>query len=146
MNQPWLTEPTYERWIHPSGLVCEIARADVLDNWRGYVQVPEDHPIRLFDLDPQGWDDTNPKYIKFSVHGGVTWASAGNLIYCPDKDVYRIGFDCAHAWDISPKYTSLFPGHPCDVQWRDIEYVRAETNSLAEQISKIKMVPEGFAL
>lgn len=144
MNQPWLTEPTYERWIHPSGLVCEIARADVLDNWRGYVQVPEDHPIRLFDLDPQGWDDTNPKYIKFSVHGGVTWASAGNLIYCPDKDVYRIGFDCGHAWDIKP--WDLQYSFSANRVWRDVEYTCCQTNALADQIAAIKMVPEGFAL
>lgn len=146
MDQPWLNEPLYETWTHPSGLVCEIARQSNLDHWCGYVQVPEDHPIRVFNLNPCEWDSDKPTYVDLKVHGGVTWNGTDDLLACPTKGVYRIGFDCAHAWDIRPKYTSLFPGHPCDVQWRDIEYVRAETNSLAEQISKIKMVPEGFAL
>jgi hypothetical protein len=50
-------------------------------------------------------------------------------------DTWALGFDCAHAWDISPGMPAGFIDH--DATYRDIEYVRGECRCLAEQVAAL---------
>lgn len=49
-------------------------------------------------------------------------------------NVWWLGFDCAHAWDISPAFSHRFEP---DQTYRDIDYVTAQVQSLAKQLADI---------
>lgn len=133
---PWKNEPDKLNWIH-ADMDCMIARHPSGGHLCGYVAVSDGHPV--FE---KGYDDVN-----VTVHGGLTYANKcnGHLCHVPEpgrpNNVWWLGFDCAHPGDLSPGYEShlahfrktyaLWKG---DV-YRDIEYLKAETNSLAEQLS-----------
>jgi hypothetical protein len=103
----WDNEPDKVQWPdEATGLPCLAVRNPGLGNWCGYVGVPPGHP--LYGKPYQDVDSD------LQVHGGVTFSDACNpksteaTGIChvaepgePDH-VWWFGFDCAHAWDISP--------------------------------------------
>lgn len=136
----WDDEPDKAHWINgevnldclivrgPSGALC------------GYVGVPEGHPCFQKDYDS----------IDVDCHGGLTFADLcreaddpGRHI-CHEKEcaandkVWWLGFDCAHAWDVAPKYDHSF-GY--DSMYRSFSYVKDEVNNLAKQLAEIKKTP-----
>lgn len=134
-------EPDHVDFEH-AGFPCILHRNN-LGAWCGCVGVPEGHP--WFG---QGYDD-----VGADVHGGLTYAEPCQGSIChpgPDKR-YWLGFDCAHAQDIAPgiehdlararkelgdnplwqSAAKSFFGQP--VTYKDLAYVRAETERLAEQ-------------
>lgn len=137
---PWLDEPDRVVWEH-AGLPCLVRRSRFGGNWCGYVAVPPQHP---FHGKPH--DDVDSA---LDVHGGLTYANAcsGEICHVPKPgepdDVWWFGFDCGHAFDVLPAmnarerergYPSLaFP----EASYKDLDYVRAETNQLAEQIARM---------
>lgn len=52
----------------------------------------------------------------------------------PDS-VWWFGFDCAHAWDISPATDRNY--HGSDSEYRDFDYVTRECQSLARQLAAL---------
>ncbi len=136
----------------PSGALC------------GYVGLPPEHlwhgveydgclfgascPSRTGD---DRWDtcyEHSPAY-RAEVHGGLTYSG-----YCQEHDentgichvpqpgrphrVWWLGFDCAHAGDVSPKHESHWRTMPMPAGYevyRDLAYVQAEVTSLARQIA-----------
>lgn len=128
MEEPWKTEPDHDTFEH-AGLPCIIHRGP-LGAWCGYVAVPPGHVDH-----GKGIND-----IRVKVHGGVTYADACSGEIChvakpgePD-DVWWVGFDCAHAYDMTPsmlKYGTVVPG----TTYRDQAYVTGETKRLAEQLA-----------
>ncbi|MFN0604436.1 hypothetical protein [Facklamia hominis] len=99
--------------------IIRIANMEILC---GYVVVPQYHPY--FEKSLYNFDDTS--LLELEVHGGVTFAD-----YI-DKDIYAIGFDCAHAGDYTPKLgVDLFPQ-----TWKDEAFVRNEIEHLAEQLKE----------
>ena len=116
MNE-WDNEPDKVEFIH-CGLRCTILRGPML-NLNGYVELPESSNVWGLD---HTWDEP------FEVHGGVTYH--GRLDQIGQKDTYVVvGFDTAHAWDLSPKRPNKG-----DV-YRNLEYVTNQTKSLAEQVA-----------
>lgn len=133
---PWQSEPDRLEWRYagtprfpllivrgPSGALC------------GYVGVQPGHPWHGKDV--SDIDD-------ISVHGGATYARGcdeeGHICHVPrpgeSPDVWWIGFDCAHAGDLSPKYNEFnrrLRLHGVGEVYRDLAYVRAEVESLAHQ-------------
>lgn len=90
-----------------------------------------------------------------SCHGGLTYAdgcqhSEHGICHVVDPgepdDTWWFGFDCAHAGDFSPAYEGLYSaaslGMPTGwggvVEYRNVDYVTAECQSLASQLSMIK--------
>lgn len=73
--------------------------------------------------------------IVFDVHGGITY-SGGNNKYPVEGDEWWFGFDCAHAGDKCLGRMGLFTC-PGDV-FRDVSYVEAECERLAEQLVEVK--------
>lgn len=82
------------------------------------------------------------------VHGGLTFAGAcakgepeHGICHRPDPgegdDVWWLGFDCAHCYDIVPAYAVKgYPPEPDEV-YRDRAYVEAECAKLAKQLAEI---------
>ncbi len=80
--------------------------------------------------------------MAINVHGGITY-SANSLYGIEDGllgELWWFGFDTAHAGDLKPfqndidrKYQHYYD------EYRDFEYVKKETISLAEQLSKFKI-------
>lgn len=164
MTKEWETEPDYE-FFHEAGLPCVINRGPS-DSLCGYVGIPASHPwhgkeynaevkvpkaIAERNIDPEqigyinlllaalkenrigeGYMDL---VLALDVHGGVTYSRK----MAPNTSLegyWWIGFDCAHAGDLSPKeYAS---GYAADGVYRNIEYVRSQCQSLARQLSAVQ--------
>lgn len=138
---PWDDEPDRLEW-RAHGLACLIVRNDH-GALCGYVGVPPGHPCHGAGY--QEADATAP----LEVHGGLTYASAcaGHICHVPEPgepdDVWWLGFDCGHAFDLSPGIDALLSKikfeRGCDwgQTYRDIAYVRAEVESLARQLTAV---------
>jgi hypothetical protein len=145
---PWQTEPDRFEWQH-AGYACLLTRSACLGNLCGYVGIDRSHPdyeVPYGDIDEE-----------IDVHGGLTYAAKcqGDICHVPapgmPDDVWWLGFDCAHAYDLSPgliareremarrnaKLTAMFERVPpgWGETYRDFAYVKAEVESLAEQLA-----------
>lgn len=130
----WQDEPDKEQWIDKeTGLPCLLVRS-FSGALCGYVGVSRNHPAYKKD-----WDD-----VEVEVHGGLTFAAkcdpSPNARIChvvedgEDDKVWWLGFDCAHAFDISPNHLKLFGG-PLGLQtYKDVDFVKNECASLAKQL------------
>jgi hypothetical protein len=138
---PWKNEPDREQWQH-AGYAC-LAVRNHHGNWCGYVGVDSAHPLY-----GKSYDDCDVE-----VHGGLTYAGKcdGPICHVPEPgmpdDVWWLGFDCAHAWDLVPgrlafeletpalrKYAAITR---CEETYRDLAYVKASTEKLAEQLRAV---------
>ena len=133
----WKNEPDKAQWVS-SGLDCLIVRGPS-GSLCGYVGVPKQHS--LFEKDYNSVYES----LDVDVHGGLTFA--GLCSPSPDVDhkgvchieegaankiVWWLGFDCAHAWDISPTYDYSFDH---DSSYKNIDYVKNEVDNLAKQLA-----------
>lgn len=152
---PWTDEPDEEIFKH-AGLLCRIIRYGRSGHLCGYVRVPEGHPLHgkgYSDVVPDSLRDSAQAALQsplgkrgiitaffcepdapridilFDVHGSLTFS--GEL---DGLDGHWFGFDCAHAGDLQPDSPYSFD---YDAVYRDIEYVRAECRSLAEQLAAL---------
>lgn len=131
---PWNDEPDKAQWIdEDAGLDCLIVRGP-MGALCGYVGIPESH------------SGHGKHYCDFdvSVHGGLTFSGScspsddeshgichsGKVA---NENVWWLGFDCAHLYDLAPAYIRLF-SDPLDV-YRDFNYVKSETENLARQLA-----------
>lgn len=133
---PWDDEPDKIQFQHEAtGLPCLILRNGG-GALCGYVGVTREHPL-------YGVDYTEPD---IEVHGGLTFAGRCGggpdaeqmgICHVPGEgeadDIWWLGFDCAHCYDLSPGMASLGLAH--GEVYRDISYVRGEIDSLARQLS-----------
>lgn len=134
---PWDNEPDRHEWRDPgTGLAC-LARRGPLGAWCGYVAVPPGHL----------WHGRDYAHISVDVHGGPTYTDRcspeSGICHIPQEgepaDVWWVGFDCAHAYDIVPRMLA------CDMQsavwgkgtYRDLDYVRGECERLARQVAEV---------
>jgi hypothetical protein len=141
---PWQTEPDRVQWQH-AGYACLVVRNDRLGHWCGYVGVDRSHPHY-----GQSGED-----LDVLVHGGLTYADKcrDNICHVPEPgmpaDVWWLGFDCAHAGDMSPARAALErewaktdPSFRLTLKelrdvYRTLDYVKAETEDLAEQLRNL---------
>ena len=119
-------EGNYKEWIHqPSGYKCEIKRIifecyDGLSDGGylcGYVTIPESHPDYGKDYEESD--------IDIDVHGGLTYRRDG-----------KYGFNCAHLGDMRPFSEQRYDFDNIAAEYRDMEYVTREVNSMADQFYK----------
>lgn len=122
-DKPWLTEPARLEWEH-AGMRCLILRHPTMRHLCGYVRVPSDDILYGKEYDALNeWVD---------VHGGLTFS--GHLD--SEGDEWWVGFDCAHAGDLVPSISDLpVRFRAFGDTYKDIAYVQAETNRLAEQLA-----------
>lgn len=140
---PWQSEPDKAQWIH-AGLDCLIVRND-MGALCGYVGVPNGHPLHGKDYD-QAHD-----LAEIDVHGGLTYARdcAGKICHVPEQGrpdhVWWLGFDCAHLGDFVPSSNSLRSfglSRRRDEVYRDLAYVKAEVERLADQFAGLKLAAD----
>jgi hypothetical protein len=132
---PWHDEPDRLEWRTATGLPALMRRGST-GAWCGYVAVPPWHPCHGVEMVESNAVD---------VHGGVTYAAPchGDICHVPtpgeSDDVFWIGFDCAHAQDLTPndaRYGDIMRG----AVYRPLAYVRAECERLALQLVAIEAV------
>lgn len=137
----WDDEPDRLEWRSEKtpGLALLIVRSPSTGSLCGYVGVPPGHPWHGKGC---GWDDDG---IEAEVHGGLNYAAkcqeGGRICHVPrageSPDVWWLGFDCGHAWDISPAFSAL-PGFSVvssslGESYKTIAYVRHQVERLAAQ-------------
>jgi hypothetical protein len=159
---PWDEEPDRVEWRVPEfpGLACLAVRGP-MGSWCGYVGVPPGHPAHGVPV--QEIDGT------VDVHGGITYAApcqvesgrGAEALIChvpqpgESDDVWWLGFDCGHAWDVSPELDARLRlqgskalseamaeldeqyEHRGRTTYKPIAFVRAEVESLARQLAAI---------
>ena len=146
VDGPWNAEPDRVEWRSRSrGLVCLVTRNQV-GAWCGYVGLPPGHAFH-----GKHWDD-----VPVDVHGGLTFSGfcSGHICHVPAKgepeDVWWLGFDCAHAFDLIPAMSTFLTKdnhHELDTghvyhTYRDLAYVKREVERLADQlVSLVEKVP-----
>lgn len=134
----WMHEPDKVQWQDKeTGLPCLVVRHPGSGHWCGYVGVSNGHP----------YFQKHYADCAVEVHGGLTFASLCDpkekpetgVCHIPepgeDDHVWWLGFDCAHAGDVSPaydikKYCAPWPGE----SYKDLEYVKCECEALAQQL------------
>lgn len=145
---PWQTEPDLVEWRHESGLPLLMNRS-ATGAWCGYVGLPPPH--RHYAR-PDGEIDEH------TSHGGLTYSDHCRARICHEprdgesREVWWVGFDCAHAWDLAPALEALtrsvmpdwissyeardtfFRAHRQDV-YRDLVYVRETVEALAAELA-----------
>jgi hypothetical protein len=133
---PWDAEPDRLEWRTKAGLPGLIKRSPMSGSWCGYVAVPPGHPLHSRD-----YDDVN-----IAVHGGLTYGGPcrGAICHVPEPgeadNVWWLGFDCGHHLDISPGIPGMAKTFAdlSEVQYRDVAYVTAEVEQLAEQVVRAR--------
>lgn len=151
----WDNEPDYLKWRDPeTGLLCMIRRNSFMGTLNGYVCVKRGHPFFMRHYSTyrtirrpfkKNRKDGVPQFKKapprkscrvqsFTVHGGITFSGKLRRHGGGIERGWWFGFDCSHAWDVSPYFEgrglSMFDG-----VYRNFEYVRAEVTKLAQQIA-----------
>jgi hypothetical protein len=138
---PWDDEPDRVDWVDEiTGYACFVKRGP-LGQWCGYVGLPPGHRYHSADYDD----------VPVSVHGGeLTFGApcdeadgpaAERICHVPrpgqPDDVWWLGFDCGHSWDIIPMLpsTATLPSFGRPTEYRTLAFVRAHTTSLARQLA-----------
>lgn len=135
---PWQDEPDRKEWKH-AGFACLIVRVPSHGALCGYVGVPPGHPWHGKD-----YGDVEVAFPDIDVHGGLTYAAKchGRVCHVPapgePDELWWLGFDHAHAFDVSPAYSARYRelyGHHSnfDEVYRDMNYATAGVEHLAEQ-------------
>lgn len=161
-EKPWLDEPNSDKFMH-AGLPCVLIRRP-MGSWCGYVGVPPSHPLfkkechfkvplradlkdakigkRGFIPLLLGSLDAETPWVSldvyFDVHGSLTYAGKLEDSLTANMPMWWLGFDCGHCGDLSPGMEKFYADFaiPGDTRvYRDIEYVRQECRSLAEQLA-----------
>jgi hypothetical protein len=100
--RPWEDEPDHAEWVQePSGYKCRITRNETTGTLCGYVGIPKEH---RFWGKSYHRDDEEVDAISEDVHGGLTYAQAG------DDGWWYFGFDTAHTEDFTPAIVELLIG------------------------------------
>lgn len=138
---PWGNEPDRVEFKH-AGFQCLLSRNPLMGNWCGYVGVPKGHKAYGIAFDKAESDLT--------VHGGITYTNpcGGNICHVTEEedDLYWLGFDCAHSFDIVPRMAKTLeslgdlPDDPWmgRMEYRSVDYVRREAEKLAEQLASLR--------
>lgn len=143
----WQDEPDKVQWPdEATGLPCLAVRNRDSGNWCGYVGVPPGHALHGKDYND----------VDAGVHGGLTFADACHpgdteahgICHVPGdgepEHVWWFGFDCAHAYDLSPGREAYWRKHGearflsgPETIYRTLAYVKADVATLAEQLRRL---------
>lgn len=146
---PWQQEPDKRQWRDPAtGYACLIVRGPT-GALCGYVGVPRKHKAY-----GRKYDD-----VDVAAHGGLTFSRhctddpiEQGICHVPgegeDDRVWWLGFDAAHAGDLSPGHEAVMNKIYADVGqerptsayirdevYRDLPYIEAEVTALAKRLA-----------
>ena len=120
---PWDSEPDSAKWIE-RGLHCAALRHPYSGHWRGYIAVPDGHPL---------YGESTPK---LACHGDVSYAApcaCEHLDHCEvtgNGHVWWFGFACSTNADLLPS-----DRRDDNREYRDLNFVKRQCRSLALQLS-----------
>ncbi|MGG1147008.1 hypothetical protein [Bacillus wiedmannii] len=139
----WETEPDFKLIHEGNGFHVFVFRNMQMGNLNGYVGVDRTHPWFAETMDG--------KASNLRVHGGITFASKGGWHEHFKKKYWYFGFDTAHFMDLVPamdamrrNVTFAFDSFMQHGEYRDMEYVTDEVNSLLVQLEAIKERNKGY--
>lgn len=152
---PWWDEPDKIQWVdEETDLDCLILR-NHFGALCGYVGVPKSHPWHGDPYQDHDWSEDGQNTV--NVHGGLTFTGSCmeeapegyGVCHIPEPgrpdDVWWFGFDCGHAFDLSPGtlgweiangFLHRVDGLPEDT-YRDVAYVKTEVAHLARQLKAV---------
>lgn len=138
----WKDEPDKIQWKdEETGLPCLIVRGPS-GALCGYVGVSESHSLYKKDYE----------HADVECHGGLTFADmcadvgdeSRHVCHVPDPGepdhVWWFGFDCAHSWDLRPKYakSAQEKGYfDWNATYRGVAYVKGHVANLAKQLAAL---------
>ncbi len=164
---PWDNEPDELSWQDErTGLKCKLWRHPNWGQLNGYVGVQPGHALfgwdyhddikldpkfmhgsldeismfSLFTYDKEALDNgTMPIDIALKVHGGVTFTAE-------EDGLWWFGFDCGHAFDLSPGTQAYYRKARLGVDrhqtYRDVNYVKQQCADLAFQLKALEAAKE----
>jgi hypothetical protein len=124
-----------------SGYRCALRRDNDIGVWCGYVGVPLTHPLYGIDCDDIYEESASEEaMMEIEVHGGLTYSDREILDNPTDEETWWFGFDCGHFGDIMPFLADVLPNSVFANfgEYKDIEYVKKETENLAVQLKKVE--------
>lgn len=155
---PWQDECDKEQWTDKvTGFPCLIVRSEFSGALCGYVGVNDAHPWygqHYYPEAPEG-ETLSPVLALLDavdVHGGLTYSGACEegpeaTTICHvapgEPELWWFGFDCAHAFDLSPAQRAREaklgwePIRGVTETYRDVAYVKSECASLALQAALV---------
>ena len=135
----WMSEPDLCYWERE--LPCLAIRDMKLGIWKGFVAVDETHPFfekRVEEL----FQMPNILEVLQSAHGGV--CGVGHLVL-PKHSEYAgnrwwLGIETSHGEDLMPlvKLDPSMAKMTSNQTYKDLRFIRRETNKLARVVSKFK--------
>lgn len=155
----WTAEPDRVEWRDEgTGFPCLAIRHPHNLNWCGYVGVPPGHPLHGVGV---GDDERElPEEIEMAAHGGITFAAPCMEDHRPLRErvchtplegepdeVWWLGFDCAHVWDLIPAMEKLHASYGLTVPtgidgeplvfYKNLHFVSAVIEDLAHAASSV---------
>lgn len=156
-------ELSFEIFKH-NELICCVQRMANSGNINGYVSITKEHPLfgksyadkiqlnkepefngnyiglLIHSQDEDYKDNIYSIDMALKVHGGITFSRAE--LSGVDKSLFGelwwFGFDTSHAGDLRPYQTAIDRKFPIsEEEYRDFDYVKNETKSLAEQLTQL---------
>jgi len=153
---PWNAEPDKVQWIDEGTDLDCLAVRGPMGCWCGYVGLPPSHP----------WHGREYRDVEdeIEVHGGLTFSDRcmeglpenQGVCHVPEPgrpaDVWWLGFDCGHAFDLSPglearmrslRVDAIAQAHQRLVEagfgetYKPLAYVQAEIRELAHQLAEV---------
>lgn len=159
---PWQNEPDKIQWQdEATGYPCLIVRSGkVTGALCGYVGVSRCHPLHGHHYSGHqsslaAFSDRplSPLVDQLKAHGGLSHAGGCGGAATPDEearlichkvgpgeteDTWWFGFDCAHAFDLMPNPMMNIAALRDGQTYRDVAYVTAECENLAQQLKQME--------
>lgn len=162
---PWDDEPDKVQWVDAATDLDCLAVRNHFGAWCGYVGVPPGHPFHgkhydecLIDCGEEYGCWVHRPNDAVEVHGGLTFASGCDedaaeghgICHVPlpgrEPEVWWLGFDCGHGFDVTPYRAAEVDQRPEDAWWmtprgaeyRTLGYVQEQCASLAAQLKAVQ--------
>ena len=137
----WLNEPDLCAWDHK--LPCLALRDMSMGVWKGFVAIDEQHPFYEKKVEELL---TIPRALEIfqAVYGGICGTGRLPPKYKEfAKNYWWVGIETAHGGDLMPLLKlDMSDAEMVKMQsnqtYKDLKFIRKETNKLANLLSKIK--------
>lgn len=130
---PWDDEPDHHRWTTEQGYDANVLRGGVWKGLCGYITVPLVHGV-------SGITYFSEIIYELNVHGGITLTDQVRVNEAGEFEwsdrFWTFGFDASHFLDLTPRLPIAMWDSIAQIggEYRDMEYMVAQTNSLSVQL------------
>jgi len=139
----WLSEPDLCSW-EQYNLPCLALRDMSMGIWKGFVGLAEGHPFYNHTMD-ELIKNADLMEIFFAVYGGLSGAGRLAAKYKEfSKNYWWLGIETSHGSDLMPLLKMEMNDNPemakllSGQTYKDLQFIRRETNKLAKLLSKTK--------